>query len=278
MSDIPVPPHQVSQEFDDLNDITVAGHSKLPSYKKNYSEEVSGYSVVWLTSFTDIMGLMLTFFVLLFAMSEIDRKEVAPNLDGQPLQEMSKFVGPPDNAGPVDSISLNRMDFNKSLDLGYLKSVLESLSESTPILKKVTIVPDEKNKRLIVTLPHDLLFQQGQSQLTPEGLIAVKAMTGVLKHIRNGVEIVGHADPVKATKGGASNWEISLARAVAVAGVLSAEGYPRNLPVKGYSSGLYEQFPKTMPEEQRLALSRRVDIIINVHDGSQTQRFGIGDQ
>jgi flagellar motor protein MotB len=120
------------------------------------------------------------------------------------------------------------------------------------------------------------LFEQGRADLTPEGRKAVQALAAVLKHIKNGIEIVGHADPVQPRENVSKNWELSLSRALAVSGILSTEGYTRSLPIKGYGSSLYASLPESLPEDRRQAISRRVDIIINHHNGTAQQRFGIG--
>lgn len=248
-------------------------------YKLSYNDDSSKASPIWLISFTDLMGIILTVFVLMYTMSSQTIVGTSANPDEiKPLQDRGQAAGAPENPGPLDAISLNKIDFNRSVDLGYLYDVLQTMTDDTPILQKANLVVDASNKRLILTLPQDLLFEKGKAELSAEGYKAVVAMAAILKNIKNGIEIVGHADPSVATKGGADNWDISLTRALAVARVMNSEGYTRELPVKGYASGLYDSLPSSMPEAKRQALSRRVDIIINTHDGSAQQRFGIGPQ
>ncbi len=251
-------------------------YAPKPGYKINFDPPKQKFSAIWLISFTDLMGITLTFFVLLFTMSGMSKKDAPVGQERNVTQEASKYAGASENAGPEDAISINKVDFNESLNLGYLKSVLDEMAASTPILQKVRMIEDAPNQRLIITLPHDLLFEKGQADLTADGRKAVQAITAVLKNIPNGIEIVGHADPVQASAKGTPNWDLSLSRALAVAGVMASQGYTRGLPVKGYSSGLYDSLPDDMPQERREALSRRVDILINSHDGTAQQRFGIG--
>ena len=252
------------------------GYAPKAGYKLDYAGPAQKFSAIWLISFTDLMGITLTFFVLLFTMSGLSKRDAPIGQEPNVSQEASKYAGASENAGPEDSISLNKIDFNQSLNLGYLKSVLDEMAASTPILQKVRMIEDAPNQRLIVTLPHDLLFEKGQADLTADGRAAVQALTAVLNNIPNGIEIVGHADPVQPSAKGTPNWDLSLSRALAVSGVMASQGYTRGLPVKGYSSGLYESLPEEMPEDRRQGLSRRVDILINSHDGTTQQRFGIG--
>jgi chemotaxis protein MotB len=249
-------------------------------YKVNFSEAPAYGVPIWLMSMTDLMGIILTFFVLLYSMSEIKKPEAiigTPPPEPIIFSEMGTYMGGGQSAGESDSISINKIEYNQALNLGYLKSVLENLAADIPILKKVRVVEDAANQRLIIMLPQDLLFDKGQAEINKDGLAAVNALTEVLRHIPNGIELVGHADPSQA-KSGITNWDISLSRAMSVARLMSAAGYSRTLPVMGLSSGLYDQLPTTLSQAQREAMARRVDLIINLHNNTFQQRFGIGPQ
>jgi flagellar motor protein MotB len=156
-----------------------------------------------------------------------------------------------------------------------LQNVLESFQKKSDLFSRIHLVADEANRRLIVSLPQDLLFSPGKSDLSPSGGEVVRELARTLAHLRNGIEVVGHADP-REPSGPKTNWDLSLERAAVVASALRGEGGLAKAPlVKAYSSGLYHVLPDTMPEDQKLALSRRVDVLINEHDGTLQQRFGI---
>ena len=116
-----------TMDEDDYTKPGVYSATGRKTYKLNLDEERPGFSAIWLISFTDLMGITLTFFVLLFTMSGTGKKEISPGQTDETFKEMSKFSGASEFGGPVDSISLNKIDFNKALELGYLKSVLEAL-------------------------------------------------------------------------------------------------------------------------------------------------------
>jgi chemotaxis protein MotB len=233
----------------------------------------------WMVTFTDTMGLLLTFFVMLFAMSspktsEGEKGEDTRNLS--PLVEAHQFEGAAKYAGDEDAISVNKIDYNKALDLGYLKNVIESFQNKNEMFSRAHLIQDDANRRLIVSLPQDLLFSPGKSVLSEDGRKVVHELSGALSHLRNGIEVVGHADPRAQAKAGKTNWDLSLERAAVVALEMTEKGgLGRDPVVKAYSSGLYHMLPAAMPEDKKLALSRRVDVIINDHDGSLQQRFGI---
>ena len=85
---------------------------------------------------------------------------------------------------------------------------------------------------------------------------------GVLRNIGNQIGINGHTDPVLPTGGAyASNWELSMARAAAVANALRRSGYAEDIIAFGFADSRFSQLPD-LPTDQRHALGRRVDIVV----------------
>ena len=116
-------------------------------------------------------------------------------------------------------------------------------------------------------------------EVKTEGKRALFSLGGLLARIRNRIEIVGHSDPRPITNESAqyaSNWELSLARAASVANILSQVGYRREVTARGMSSARYDELPASMPEQKRLDLSRRVDIVVMRDDGDSRSLLQIG--
>ncbi len=237
----------------------------------------SSSSKVWLISFTDILALMLTFFVMLFSMSEHNfDQQKAPNVKEAGLEKIDQNQngGPVGEAGAIDDISLNKISFNRALDLGYLKNILETYQKENRELAPMQMVQDNENGRIILMLPEELLFASGQSQLSAVGNKTVLRLVKILSNIRNGVEIIGHSDP-RPRRDGQSNLLLSLNRAESVATAMKKQGYPHALNVQGYGSALFDSLPDSLSEAEKLSTARRVDIVIQAHDGSRLKRFGI---
>jgi chemotaxis protein MotB len=247
----------------------------LPSYRTDFASDPVPHSKIWLISFTDIMGLMLTFFVMLFAMSELQTSQIKPNqaLSQPPkIEEAHQNIGASQQMGNVDAISLNKMDWNASLDPNYIKSLIENFRSQDPLWRDITILQDTKNQRLILMLPEDLLFAKGSDRLTAEAQKMIASLGQTLARLKNGIEIVGHTDPILPVgRGEEFNWNLSLSRASQVAELLKQKGYKGTIPVQGLASQFYNSETNT---EKTQALARRVDIIIQNHDGSPRQRFG----
>lgn len=229
---------------------------------------------LWLITFTDIMALMLTFFVLLYSMSvplEEDWEEFTSAMN----KGLSKFQSPEWYQGPQDTVNIDKLDFSRALDLDYLESLVRELMVSNERLSNIVVIPQKT--RLVLSLPSDLLFEAGQAEVTTKGKRALFAIGGPLSRIRNRIEVIGHADPRPVQSQNSrfsSNWELSLARAANVSAVLENVGYARPIIVRGLSSARYDELPGDLGREERLDLARRVDVVIMKDDGSQRLLFG----
>lgn len=227
---------------------------------------------IWLITFTDTIALMLTFFVMLFAMSTPAEKEWS-EITAALFSQLNKFYGPSFSRGPVDALSLQRVDFDRALDISYLSALMESVTEDNENLAGARFI--EQPERLVISLPQDLLFQAGRAEISEDGSRALYGLGGALSRIKNKVEVLGHADPRPLQEGEErgyeSNWELSLARAANVAGVLNDVGYEQDINIIGDSSGRYQDLSAIADENLRMDLARRVDIVIYDHDGRKKE-------
>lgn len=227
---------------------------------------------LWLITFTDVMALMLTFFVLLYSMStprEQEWEKVSKGL----TQKSNLFNAANYRAGSQDAISIDKVNSSRALDLGYIKTLMGSLLAQKQI-KGVVLIENEK--RLVISLPSDLLFKSGQVEIGEQGKEVLFEVGGVLTRVKNHIEVIGHSDPVpvNSSKGiYKTNWQLSLARAASVAFILEDVGYDRDIVIRGLSSARFDELPKELPQEERYALSRRVDIVIMRGKGYRMNAF-----
>lgn len=238
-------------------------HSPFPAYK-DYSGGGEGEESVplWLITFTDTIGLMLTFFVMLYAMSAPNPKmyeDVTSSLSGDNSRKYSK----PYFNGPEDTITIDKIRTSKALDLSYLRAMISSqLKEDN--LKNVSLF--ERDNSLYISMPSDLLFDEGSAELKDKAKTALQSLVHSLLRIRNRIEVLGHTDPRPAEGKDSgvfkNNWQISLARAQAVSGFMSETGYKRPIIVRGAAAAYFEELPKTIEISDRYARSRRVDIVV----------------
>lgn len=218
-------------------------------------------SASWMITVADLFSLMLTFFVLLYSMSVIqhDRWEVIAKSLMQRLkpiqEETTDFTTP-------DVHSVEREDIRWARGLDYLNRVIiGKLQENGVAFEDIRLyrLPD----RLILSLASDKMFPPGSTRLMPDARIAIRQLSAFLSRIGNAITIEGHTDPTPISNASfPSNWELSMARASAVASILRSEGYPYQLNILGLGSSRYETWQKEFGTKQNHALARRVDIVI----------------
>lgn len=256
------------------DDLEAEDKPKMRRFARRSGDQTGSTTSMWLISFTDVMALMLTFFVLLFAMSNPEQEKF-DQFKENIQQNFNKFEGEAFNRGSEDSINIERVDFNKALDLKYLQVLIKNLVDENPDLGQITILQNAGT--LILSLPEEMLFQSGGAFIKPEAARTLSAIVNSLRRIRNSVEVIGHTDP-RPTKSSQfpSNWELSLARAANVAGLLENLGYDKPILIKGYASGRYNDLSDEFDQDIRMSLSRRVDIVIRQDDGRRAKLFDIG--
>ena len=217
---------------------------------------------VWLITFSDLVLLLLTFMVLIFAMSTPDLRRFEQLATGA---KAAFGIGIIEVEAPeTATFSAPLVNRPKASDLTFLASLLESsLSEFS---EDGRIDVRRTEEYLVVSLPGDLAFEDGQASLSDDARRALFDMTAVLNNLDNQIAIAGHTDPIPL--GDApflTNWELSLARAAQVANALTEAGYQKEVIIFGRADSDFARLGQAFPEldlSDRYAAARRVDIII----------------
>jgi len=220
----------------------------------------------WLVSMGDVTALMLTFFVMLFSMSEIKSEKYDAVIS---LISTSTRPDKPVKPQPVSELNVDTTSVLSSLSTDYLLQIFKKKMAADPLLKDlpVTALPDQ----MVISLSSDRLFDAGSDALSAAAAPVITAMSGVLSQVGNQVEIVGHTDPIPPAENNAfaTNWELSLARSISVAKALARSGYPGSMVTLGMADSRFKHLDRDIPEDRRYELARRVDIVILSEAGGQ---------
>jgi chemotaxis protein MotB len=223
----------------------------------------------WLITFNDLITLLMVFFVLLFAMGNINAQKsekLVSSIQGAlgVLREGKKVrvevVRPIQPTGPATHEDSGDASNKGSQFLEVSRNAMDDLASHPEI--KVVQTP----KGLFITLSDGILFQSGVSELRPEGYPVLDKIIQVLQSNKLDVRIEGHTDNVTIRSGRfPSNWELSIARAVHVVKYFTDAGKiaPQRLSAVGYgeSKPLY---PNDSPQNREK--NRRVEIILEMMD------------
>ncbi len=213
----------------------------------------------WLVTFADLIALLLAFFVMMYATQRVEKG----NWQAM-VQSLSRSFSVENSAQPVERAAaknIQSVNVHGGADLGYLESLIVGVRDSEASLAGLMV--RRLQDRLIVSFPGELLFPPGSAEPVPGGKRRVVVLADILRNIPNRLQVYGHADPGLVFSGRFdSNWQLSLARADAVATLMTQAGYDRQIDAFGLSDSRYGEISGSMSAQRRLALARRVDIVI----------------
>ncbi len=224
-------------------------------------EETKG-SMGWLTTFNDLVTLLMVFFVLLFTMSSVNVQQLKQFQFSlmKGLGVLEKGEGSPD--GVIESFSskgMNKGSIRGQMIMDGPESIADYI-KSLELLKNIDIRFREKD--LIISLDGSALFKSGMAEIDPEAFPILNKMFKVINMDSCPVRVEGHTDSVPIfTEEFESNWELSIARAANVVKYLVEAGNvaPQRLSAVGYGESK-PLAPNDTPEHR--AMNRRVEIIL----------------
>lgn len=213
----------------------------------------------WLILFTDLVSLLLAFFVMLFAMSNVERPKWQALVDALSLADTAKMMTDlPDNSSKLRVASLVQ---NDAMNLDYLSAVLRAQMAEEAVFRGSLM--QRLDDRLIISIPGDLMFKTGSSEPTKEARSILVILSTVLGRSSNRMDIYGHSDPTPIKNNEfPSNWELSIDRAAAVAAEVKQAGYKLKIGIFGYGATRFEDISYSLASNKRMEMARRVDVVI----------------
>lgn len=230
---------------------------RYPHLPDGHQDEEIERAPAWLISMGDVTALMLTFFVMLFAMSDIQSEkwdEVISILNSseQPTEEQI-----PD---PTSEKNIASVDLLPAFPPEYLARIMAEKLARSPLFAAASI--SEVDGQLVLSIPARILFERGSTTLRGEADAVLSVLASVLRQVGNQIEIVGHAAPEAVSDPAFPGaWDYSLARALAVSKRLVDMGYGGRYTVAGKGDSRFRHLDPALDEATRFELSRRVDIV-----------------
>lgn len=230
--------------------------------KKKPTEESAP---AWMTTYGDMVTLLLTFFVLLFTTAEIDGQElklVVAVFNGIGMLEGGNTLSVGKLAELGNTIeSFPSIELGRALDKARKKAVSQFQPEINSKLVKITV--DERG--LIISLAADAYFKTGSAEVNMEvARDTLFKLTSLLNSMPDRkFRLEGHTDS-DLTDGinFKSNWELSTARAANVLHRLSEYGANESqFQIVGHADTQPFSGIDTTTEEGK-ALLRRVEVVI----------------
>jgi len=217
---------------------------------------------MWMTTFSDLVTLLLTFFVLLLSMASTDPVKFVQaktsikdafgwRTTAAPKQYSLPIIPSPPAAkfSPIPQEMVSK----------YYKKIKTDI-ELTRLNDQVDLIKKDKDT-IILRINDTILFDPGKTTLNPASYPLLRKVADIIRPLPMLMRIEGHTDDRTVRGGGSSNWEISVGRAVSVMRFynrgklfsmdrMSAVGYGRTRPV----------VPNTSAKNR--AKNRRVDFVL----------------
>ncbi|MEA4883655.1 MAG: flagellar motor protein MotB [Clostridia bacterium] len=229
---------------------------------------------LWVTTYGDMMSLLLTFFILLYSFSVLDLQRFRQAMislqrafgvlpggtavldpgsipiqpEPPPPEAMDEYV---DDGGGQETMD----------ELGLLQVELTQYLAVQGLAGRVKV---EMTKRgLLIRFTDTVLFDLGRAELRSDSRKLLKDMAQFIAPIKNAVIVEGHTDNLRLRPEAqfATNWELSTARATTV-----VRYFVEGLSMKPgrFSAAGYGEYHPIMPNDidANRALNRRVDLVI----------------
>lgn len=224
-------------------------------------------------SYADFITLLFAFFVVLFAISQVDAKkmgrftEAVQDATNVGIFEKSRGTSPILTGGGVGAPTSKEPLVGGQAGLPgsgtSMVVIRERLTRSLASAirgARVTLV--ESDDGLVVRLRDAAFFEPAKASVRREVLPDLNAVGETLRDLDNEIRIEGHTDPVPIHNSVyRSNWELSAARAAAVLDELARTSgiHESRLSIAGYASQRPIAGNDTVEGRSQ---NRRVDIVV----------------
>jgi chemotaxis protein MotB len=235
----------------------------------------------WLVSYADFITLLFAFFVVMFAISQVDAQKLGRFVESVNVAFELKGVFPESSPHSIQSTSSgtsigvganiapprvqvlpSRVPSRRSQKLQ--KSVQGLLG--TALADKVRLRMD--NRGVTVSLSEAGFFDPGSAKVRPDSLATLLELGRALRDDGSPIAVEGHTDnrPIRNAQF-SSNWELASARATAIVRYLIDElDYdPSRLSATGFAE--FRPIGDNTTAEGR-GLNRRVDVVV-LTEGSE---------
>ncbi|MEM7432354.1 MAG: flagellar motor protein MotB [Pseudomonadota bacterium] len=244
----------------------------------------------WVMTFADLMTLLMCFFVLLLAFSEMDvakfkqlsgsMKEafgVQSEIDVRTIPKGTSVVAQEFSPGRPEPTALNEVrqftiDSNRNT-LDALSRELKEIEETREHARRLrmalkeeiengSVAIETEGMKVIVHIMENASFDSGLAEVRPEFIPVLSKIAALIDRNSGQVTVSGHTDNVPIyNERFRSNWELSTSRAVSVTHQLldRADIDAENVVVTGHADTRPRASNDTADER---AKNRRVDISI----------------
>lgn len=226
-----------------------------------------------MVTYSDMVTLLLTFFVLLLSMANMDPVrflEASSSLkDAFGLHKEPAHVDFAIPIMPSTPVTQYSPILETATPKVYdkIKSQIDSmrLNSQVGVLKK-------DDQSVVLRINDSVLFERGQTKISPQAYPLLRTIADIIRPLPMDVRIEGHTDDIPASGSQFGNWDLSVDRSVAVLRFFTQSDL---LALDRMSSIGYGADRPAVPnsDEASRAINRRVDFVLRLQGDSGANKI-----
>ncbi|APG27325.1 flagellar motor protein MotB [Syntrophotalea acetylenivorans] len=224
--------------------------------RKKKADEGGGGAPAWLVTYSDLVTLLLTFFVLLLSMANMDKMKF-----NDALGSLKGAFGLSGSVGKIDITKPKVISF-APMDDDFINRLYQKVNTALTRLridKDIDLVKDRG--AVVLRVKESILFDSGSTLLKAEAHSILRKIAALVKPLPLNMRIEGHTDDLSSANPQSSNWDLSVQRAVSTLKFFASE---KLIPLERMSAvgyGAQQPIVPNTSNEQR-ALNRRVEFVL----------------
>ena len=198
----------------------------------------------WLVTYSDVITLLLAFFVMILAVSDLNQGKIESLKEG-----LAEVISSETPETPFSAIRDGLEDYVQKNGLG----------------DQMTVTLDAQGVQ--IEFANVALYDSGSAEMKPGAQPLLQELGRVIGGVSHGshmIEVEGHTDDLPiSTDEFPSNWELSAARATGVVKYLLNSGIAKErLKASGYADSRPKEDAASLPPAQRREADRRVVVTV----------------
>lgn len=224
----------------------------------------------WMVTYSDLVTLLLTFFVLLLSMASMDPVRFtkastslkdAFGIHREPARvEFAIPVLPSPPVTPYSPI--------QQRSTAKVCEKIQSQIDSKRLENNIGVIQND-DESIILRINDSVLFAKGTAKISPHAYAILRTLADIIRPLPMDLRIEGHTDDTPVSKSNYGNWDLSVNRAVAVMRFYTQSDL---LPLDRMSAVGYGKDRPAVPNRDDVSRSknRRVDFFLKLQSNKRT--------
>ncbi|UWD48377.1 OmpA family protein [Clostridioides difficile] len=217
----------------------------------------------WLLTYSDLITLLMIFFVIMYSMSNVDAekyKQLSQSLNSAFGGSSGVIEGGQSKIEPVVDPNNNNLDSLQNPEVKEVAENIQNYLNESGLANSVSLKAQDRG--LVISLKDTILFDTGKAVIINDSRDKIIQIGKMLNEMNSYIRVEGHTDNLSIKNSEfKSNWDLSVMRATNVVQLLidSAGIAPNKLSAVGY--GEFRPIADNSSPDGK-SKNRRVDIVL----------------